>query len=368
MPTSPLSSRLFNGATRVLRASWLHPLNDTDALNDLLAIANPRWSLTEIRAEVIGREQQTADTVSFWLRPNRLWKGFRAGQHVTISVEIDGVRHTRVYSLSCDPAVPNLLTLTVKRQADGVVSNWLHDQLKVGDIVTLGEADGDFVLADSHANLLLLSAGSGITPMLALLHELRARARAGRFHGDVRLVHICRDAGDQIFATELRELAEDWPTLQITYWHSGRAGRPTPAALLASVPDYAERNAYLCGPAAFMADIEAHWAAQGISERLRLERFGAAPRKLESGDASEVRCARSERIFNTEAGEALLPAAERAGLKPAYGCRIGVCRTCLCHKRSGIVENLVTGERSGSGDEWIRLCISTPRSDLELEI
>src|SRR3546814_4268083 len=84
-----------------------------------------------------------------------------------------------------------------------------------------------------------------------------------------------------------------------------------------------------------MADIESHWAAQGISERLRLERFGAAPRKLESGEASEVRCARSERIFTTEAGEALLPAAERAGLKPAYGCRIGVCRTCLCHKRSG---------------------------------
>src|SRR3546814_10348187 len=79
----------------------------------------------------------------------------RAGQHVTISVEINGVRHTRVYSLSCDPAVPNLLTLTVKRQADGVVSNWLHDQLQVGDIVTLGEADGDFVLADTDSNLLL---------------------------------------------------------------------------------------------------------------------------------------------------------------------------------------------------------------------
>src|SRR3546814_11946264 len=93
----------------------------TEALNELLALANPRWSLTEIRAEVIAREQQTADAVSFWLRPNRLWKGFRAGQHVTISVEINGVRHTRVYSLSCDTAVPNLLTLTVKRQADGVV-------------------------------------------------------------------------------------------------------------------------------------------------------------------------------------------------------------------------------------------------------
>src|SRR3546814_3704168 len=115
MPSTALPSRFRQRAVRALQSPWLHPLNDTDALNELLALANPRWSLTEIRAEVIAREQQTADAVSFWLRPNRLWKGFRAGQHVTISVEINGVRHTRVYSLSCDPAVPNLLTLTVKQ-------------------------------------------------------------------------------------------------------------------------------------------------------------------------------------------------------------------------------------------------------------
>ncbi|NGY03490.1 ferredoxin reductase [Solimonas terrae] len=352
----------------MLRSPLLHPLNDADAINDLLALANPRWSLTEIRAEVVGREQQTADTLRFWLRPNRRWKGFRAGQHVAITAEIDGVRHTRVYSLSCDPAVPGLLTLTVKRQADGRVSNWLHDQLRVGSIVTLGDADGDFVLPTHGGPLLLLSAGSGITPMLALLYELRARVRAGDTEQDIVLVHVCRDAGDQIFANEVRELAADWPALRIETWHSASRGRPAPDALLAAVPDYATRDTFLCGPSAFMADIEAHWADRGITERLRLERFGAAPRRLETGDASEVRCARSERIFTTEAGEALLPAAERAGLKPAYGCRIGVCRTCLCHKRGGTVENLVTGERSGNGDEWIRLCVSTPRSDLELEI
>lgn len=368
MPTLALSSRLRDRASRVLRSPLLHPLNDTEALNDLLALANPRWSLSEIRAEVVGREQQTADAVSFWLRPNRRWKGFVAGQHVPISVEINGVRHTRVYSLSCDPAVPGLLTLTVKRQADGVVSNWLHNHLQVGSIVTLGEADGDFVLPKNCGPLLLLSAGSGITPMLALLHELRARREAATAEQDIVFVHVCRNAGDQIFASELRELAADWPALRIETWHSASKGRPTADALLAAIPDYADRDTFLCGPAAFMSDIEAHWAGKGIAERLRLERFGALPRKLEFGDASEVRCARSERIFVTEAGEALLPAAERAGLKPAYGCRIGVCRTCLCHKRSGTVENLVTGERSGNGDEWIRLCVSTPRSDLELEI
>src|SRR3546814_19620873 len=130
--------------------------------------------------------------------------------------------------------------------------------------------------------------------MLALLHELCARSRAGGFSGDVRLVHICRDAGDQIFASELRELAKDWPALQIIHWHSARAGRPTPEALLTSVPDYAERDTWLCGPAAFMADIESHSAAQGISDRLRLDSLRAAPPQLHSGETSERPCAHQD--------------------------------------------------------------------------
>jgi ferredoxin-NADP reductase len=362
------STRLRDRALRGLRASWLHPLNDTDALNDLLASVNPRWSLTEIRAELVAREQQTADTVSFSLRPNRLWNGFAAGQHVTIAVDIYGVRHQRVYSLSSDPAQPRLLTLTVKRQPHGRMSNWLHDHLQIGDIVTLSPADGDFTLPPVCGDLLLLSAGSGITPMHALLCELRERTARGDHSGSVVLVHICRDADDQIFARELQALTRDWPALRVLTWHTAENGRPSLDALLRDVPDYAQRAAYLCGPAAFMADIEAHWAAQGLSGQLRLERFGLAPRTIEGGEAAEVRCARSERLFATAAGEALLPAAERAGLNPAYGCRIGVCRTCLCKKRSGTVENLVTGERSSEPDEWIRLCVSTPRSDLELDL
>lgn len=133
--TAGLATKLRNGSRRALRSPWLHPLNDSEAIDDLLAMANPRWSLTQVRAEVVAREAQTADTASFWLRPNWLWTGFRAGQHVTLTVEIEGVRHQRVYSLSSDPAQPRLLRLTVKRQPEGRVSNWLHTRLRVGDVI-----------------------------------------------------------------------------------------------------------------------------------------------------------------------------------------------------------------------------------------
>ncbi|NKF24734.1 ferredoxin reductase [Solimonas marina] len=348
---------------RALRSAWLHPFNDADAINDLLGSLNPRWSLTEVRAELVAREPQTADTVRLVLRPNRLWTGFVAGQHVTITVEIDGVRHQRVYSLSSDPADRRLLSITVKRQPQGRVSNWLHDHLHCGDVVTLSPAQGDFVLPQNHGPVLLLSAGSGITPMRALLYALRARGA-----GDVVLLHVCRDADDQIFASELAALASGWPGLRFVAWHTADRGRPALAELLATVPDHIERDTWLCGPAAFMADVEAHWQASGATERLRLERFGLAPTVIGSGDAAEVRCSRSERLFAAESGEALLPAAERAGLKPAYGCRIGVCRTCLCKKRSGTVQNLVTGERSSEPNEWIRLCVSSAQSEIELDL
>ncbi|WP_028079261.1 ferredoxin reductase [Solimonas soli] len=359
-------------ALRTLQSPWLHPLNDTDALNELLGSLNPRWSLTEVRAELSGRRAETPDTVSLEFRPNRLWNGFAAGQHVTITVDIDGVRHQRVYSLSSDPAQAERLTLTVKRQPGDrqrtSVSNWLHDGLRLGDVVTLSAAAGDFVLPGAARPALLLSAGSGITPMRALLHALRQRAAAGTFTDDVVLIHVCRDRADQIFADELAALVREWPALRLVAWHTASRGRPTVAKLLEAVPDYAARDTWLCGPATFMADVEAHWQAAGLAARLRLERFGLAPRVVEGAASAEIRCERSERLFTAGAGEALLPAAERAGLKPAYGCRIGICRTCLCRKRSGTVENLVTGEQSSEPDEWIRLCVSTPRSDLQLDL
>lgn len=363
---SSLAHHLRSGARRALRSPWLHPLNDTEAINGLLGDLNPMWSLNEIRAEVIARIQETPDTISLMLRPNRLWPGFRAGQHVTVTVEIDGVREQRVYSLSSAAAQDPQLRLTVKRQSQGRVSNWLHDVLRVGDVIALSEPSGDFTLPDMAAPLLFLSAGSGITPMRALLDTLQARQQDGEKINAV-FVHVCRNAREQIFADELDALARSLPGLRVEILHSA-VQRPDLDTLLARVPDYAARLSYLCGPASFMAAVEQRWQHDGIAARLRLERFGLAPRAIDDGGRAEVRCAKSERVFSAATAEALLPAAEGAGLKPAYGCRIGICRSCLCRKKSGVVEDLVSGERSGAGEEWIRLCVSAPRSDLELDL
>ena len=119
-----------------------------------------------------------------------------------------------------------------------------------------------------------------------------------------------------------------------------------------------------------MATFRDHWRARGLAAQLHEESFGVPSAGAAAADAAalEIRCARSERLFTAGGATPLLVAAEHAGLRPRYGCRMGICHTCSCVKRSGTVENLLTGEVSSEPGERIQLCISRARTDLTLEL
>src|SRR5579884_2087914 len=323
---------------RALASPWLRPLNDADALDDLLALANPLWSVRARRARVVRVIDETPDARTFVLRPNRRWGGFVAGQHVCVAIEIDGVRHERAYSLSSRPGEPTI-AVTVKRQPGGRVSNFLHDAVRPGHVLALSRAAGRFVVPDPPpTRLLMLSAGSGITPVRSILRDLHARRRAT----DVVLVHSCRTPQDAIFRDELAALARAWPA----------------------------RTTFLCGPVAFMEMVREMWREAGAEGRLRSESFtGPAPAGNPAALATAtVTCVRSGAVFAAAPNRPLLVEAERSGLRPRHGCRMGICHTCLCRKVSGTVENLVTGAVSSAPDTMIQLCICAARSDLTLAL
>jgi ferredoxin-NADP reductase len=344
------------------RSGWLRPLNDVAAIDDLVGQVNRAWSLGTIKARAVAVVAETSDTRTFFLRPNRNWPGFIAGQHVTVEVEIDGVRHRRCYSLSSAPG-GRKLAITVKRQPGGKVSSWLHDHLYAGSVVTLSQPAGDFVLPEPlPERLLLLSAGSGITPLMSMVRDAHRRG----YGGDVAFVHACRD--QVVFGSELARLEQIWPALRVHLHFSAVAGRLDLDGLARLVPDYAERHTMLCGPQAFMAQMRAHWRERGIERRLQVENFGVPVESRPGGREVEVRLARSERTFVAPGSDALLLEAERAGLTPRYGCRIGICRSCQCVKSSGTVENLLTGQVSSQPDERIQLCITRARSSLVLDL
>src|SRR5215470_19115289 len=114
MASGDIAGRSVAAARRVLASPWLRPLNDADALDGLLALANPLWSVGALRAEVVRVIDETPDARTFVFRPNWRWEGFVAGQHVCVDVEIDGVRQQRTYTLSSRPGEPTI-AVTVKR-------------------------------------------------------------------------------------------------------------------------------------------------------------------------------------------------------------------------------------------------------------
>ncbi len=216
-----------------LSSRWFAPLNDWDAIEDLLSPLRLTWSATRIRARVLAIQQEAPGVLSLVLKPNGLWPGFRAGQHLQLEAEIQGRILRRHYSLTSLPGDRERLRITIGRQAQGKVSGWVHEQLRVGDIVTFGEPEGEFVIDGLPSEpLLMIAAGSGITPLFAMLADLHARG----FRGDIKLLQICRDADHEIFASELRALGADWPGLQRIPVYTRLAGRPSPQTLLAAVP------------------------------------------------------------------------------------------------------------------------------------
>ncbi len=339
------------------------------------------WSLTDLRARVVRITDETADVKTFVFEPNTWWTTPRAGQFVTLDVEIDGVRTTRCYSLSSSPT-DRYPAISVKRVPGGKVSNWLHDHLHVGDVVGLGMPAGDFVLESRvpevmPQRLLFISGGSGATPVMSMLRE---RAELGLIN-DIVYVHAARTPNDILFLSELRELSIAHPGLKLVFAvESGLTfglgddvyqGRVDETLLADLVHDFEDRDTYLCGPAPMMDALATVWADAGVSKNLKMERFAPAARaKLPTNAPKRVNLGLvdSQRTVDVDAEGSLLEALEGAGEKPAFGCRMGICNTCICRKKSGAVVNTTTGAVSTEADEDIRLCVSRALSDVELAI
>ncbi|MDB4952573.1 MAG: Flavodoxin reductase (ferredoxin-NADPH reductase) family 1 [Myxococcales bacterium] len=315
----------------------------------------------QMSARIVEIIDETPDTRSFVLAPDRRWPGHRAGQFVPIEVEIDGVRTQRCYSISSGASASRAkrITITVKRVPGGRMSNWLHDELAPGDIVGLGAPRGDFVVA-APGSLLLVAGGSGITPIVAILRDLEAR----RALGDVVVVHAAGCDTDAIFGRELATMAHQHPALRLIAHRSTEHGRLDAAALHALVPDAAAREIYVCGPSGLLDLVKT--VAGGAT--VHHERFVTPASPRTTTGATPVTVKLRGRSLELAGAAHLLEELERAGERPPHGCRMGICNSCRCRKRTGSVEDVLTGVVSSVPDQEIRLCVSIARSDLELAL
>lgn len=373
-PRLPVLASIAAPLLRVLAAPVLRPFVDAHVVDFYAAVLDGRLSVERILARVEAVRAEARDVRSFVLSPNGNWRGFRPGQHVPLTVEIDGVRHVRVYSPSSAPEAEGTLTLTVKHHPGGRVSGHLHERIGVGDLVEIGPAFGDLVLPEPPPpRLFLIAGGSGITPLMAMLRDVLGR----RLRTDVVFVHYARAYPDLIFVDELRRIARRHSNVRL---HLGvtraralpgdLSGRFCAAHLDRIAPDAPERWTAVCGPEGLIDTVRALWRERRHPEEPRAETFapGVVHRFDDETSAVTVRFTRSAVAVRGGGGATLLAQAEAAGLAPPSGCRMGICRRCTCRKRDGAVKNLLTGEITIEPEEDIRPCVSVPMSDVTLDL
>ncbi len=337
--------------------------------DDYLELLNPAWSTREMKGRIAEIRPETADAYTVVIEPFFPWQGHWPGQYLRIGREINGVRHWRAYTLTSDPDHPGgLLSITVKRVEEGKLSPWFTDPLNAGSIVYLGGAEGTFQIPHPvPEKLLMISAGSGVTPIWAHLRNLAQRES----ETDIVHIHSCRDDDDFIFGERLRGLGRLRRNYRLIEHHSGPDGRVAPADLDEICPDWRERASFLSGPGEMIEVFQARWQDDGDPALLEIERFqpligGAST--AEVGEGGSIRFRVTDRDASCDGSTPILEAGEQAGANLPFGCRMGVCHTCIGRLEQGQVRDLRTGRVHGEPGEMIRTCVNAPEGHVEIDL
>jgi stearoyl-CoA 9-desaturase NADPH oxidoreductase len=336
--------------------------------DDYLELINPLWSTRELRGRIEEIKRETRDAATVLIKPGYRWPGHKPGQYVRIGVDIEGVRHWRAYSLTSDPyRSDGLISITVKNVDSGTVSPYLVRRGRPGTIVSLGGVEGDFVLADDPPDqLLFISAGSGVTPIMSMLRHLDGTGQMG----DVVVLHSARRTDEVIFGDELRALADRHESFALHEQLTAEHGRMGPNDLDRLCADWREREAYISGPRDMLDTFSEHWDREGDCQRLHMERFQPKLGLGEHGQGAGGPIIFCESGCETASDGTvpILVAGEEAGIELPYGCREGICHTCVGELRSGRVRDLRNGQVYGQEGEMIRTCISAPEGPVEIAL
>ena len=325
------------------------------------------FSLELVRSEV---QTHDAKTLCFRIQDGKRLMA-KPGQFLTFHLNIDGKQVVRCYSICSSPLKTDYVEITAKRTQNGYVSDFLHERAMPGLIVRASGPAGKFYFDEKvDQDIVLIAAGSGITPMIAMLRYIEDRA----LDGPVTLIYCVRTSQDIIFEDELTRLSGALARFQLIItlsapdagWN-GNKGRLNKELLLERILDFSRPTFFLCGPGAFMRDVFDLLKEQGVSaNRIKQESFGgkASPAVRDpSGEHSSVPLVeflRSGLQFELIPDMTLLEFAETVGVSLPYGCRQGQCGTCATRLLQGRVtmqaEDGLSAEQKRAG--FILPCVS----------
>ncbi|NLU84293.1 ferredoxin reductase [Rhodococcus sp. HNM0569] len=333
--------------------------------DDYLHLVNPLWSARELRGRVESVRKETPDSATVVIRPG--WgfpRQYQPGQYVGIGLQVDGRWHWRSYSLtSVADTDDELISITVKANPSGFLSAHLVDGVEPGTVIRLAAPKGDFALPEPPpAKLLFVTAGSGVTPVMGMLRSLRLRGH----DADIVHVHSAPGRDDVIFLDELEHLDRGNDRFRLDLQLTRTMGKIDLTRLHERVPDWAERECWACGPAQLLDDVERVWTEAGLREQLHVERFTIA-RTDRGGEGGTVTFRASGKTAEIDGATTLMEAGENLGIQVPFGCRMGICQTCVVPLAEGYVRDLRSGEEHREG-ERIQTCISTVSGECTLDL
>jgi ferredoxin-NADP reductase len=357
MFTQTLKPRLRD---RVLRSSLVDLLTGPHGVDRYTELVEPTWTSGDARAKVVAVRRDTPRSVTLTLEPNAVFTAgpaLRAGQHITLTVEVDGRRQTRCYS-PANAEGDRLIELTIGVHDGGRVSQHLYRHAQPGLVVGLAVGGGEFVLpAERPRRIMFVSGGSGITPVMSMLRTLVAEG----FDGDIAFVHYARTPEEACYRDELAAM----PGVRVLHGYTrdgvgDLTGKFDPDHLDAAMPR--PEAIFVCGPPG-LVDAVREQCPVALSESFVPPVF-EAPTEASGGRISFA----DSGVAVTDDGRSLLEQAEAAGLTPERGCRMGICHTCTRRKTSGAVKNLITGAVSTTEGEDVQICVTAPVGDVALAL
>jgi ferredoxin-NADP reductase/mono/diheme cytochrome c family protein len=383
---SPKHFGAMSGAVTVLIAAvivpliWRRPKSGIPVAAEQSPAPLVKKANQSIILQLARIERQTHDCVSFRFRLQGVGS-FRArpGQFLTFDWLVHGRKLARSYSISSSPTQSGFLEITVKKQAQGIVSTFLNESCSVGLTVEARGPFGRFCFDENeHKSIVLIAAGSGITPVMSILRYIEDLC----LDTEATLFYSARTEQDIIFGPELERLEERLPhfrrfvvlTRPSSGW-TGATGRLSGEFIMRRLAEVQKHTFFLCGPESFMEHVKAILLSSGVAEqRIIQESFGgrkiaAAPERKAEGALGVIEFVRSGRACSFSAGETLLEVAEINGIDIPSSCRQGQCGTCATRLVEGQIkmdcEEGLDGALKAQG--YVLTCVARAQGNVRLD-
>lgn len=329
----------------------------------------PEYSLLHTKAKVENIYLERPDVINLILKPQKNWKGFKAGQFIQLGFEINGIVYQRIFSISSDELLyrkEGIIRCSIQKQEKGKVTPYLFEHLAKHSFVQISEAMGNFIINnDLPSDVLFIAGGVGLTPILSILSSNT------NSDSSFVLMYYASKERPHLFVDELLEIKKLNSNIEIHLLDSNDIGFFSENHLLNFCNDFQKRKIYLCGPQAM--DKLAH----EVLEKLNVEKSNIISESFTAQKFStldtiskdiEIQLSISNRKLHVRNDKTILELLENNNEQPKYGCRMGICNQCKCKKTEGLVYNIHTKSISDSGEEFIKICSTLPIGNIKLAL